>query len=209
MTEATAAKNTWMKMLKDAKDMWSTGKMDIDALHKKGLHDEDLLPPSISNYVGRIHGILKIPAKRFVYEHSFERRMAWNIDHTKGFNPSDATEQFRISTEAYKDANRAIFLADNKVSDFVRDSLARLDTVDRKTGHADGTGKALATVGHVLLPIVKVPTNIAAETFNYAMGHVIAGGKMGLAGLEGYKNLSASEKSLPVHEKVAGPWVSS
>ena len=200
---ADATKNAWMKTLDDVVKGFKTGKDELDALHSKGkVHDEDLLPPSITNYVGRVHKILKAPAKRFVYEHSFSRRMAWNIDHTKGFDPSDFETQLRISNEAYKDANRSIFLADNKVSDIFQREIARLTQPDSK-GKVDRTNKAIATAAQTLVPIIKVPTNIAAETLNYAFGHILAGGKLGLAGLDGYKNLSSAEKAQPIHKQVA------
>ena len=201
---ADAAAGAWMKTIDDAVKGFKTGRDQMEVLHGDGkTHDEDILPPSISNYIGRLHKVFKAPAKRFVYEHSFSRRMQWHIENTPGFNPADVESQMRIGNEAYKDANRAIFMADNKISDWFQRQISQLNQVNRKTGHADRTNKAIATAAQFLVPIVKVPTNIAAETLNHAFGLAIGSSKLGLAGLDGYRSLPEGEKAAPIKERLA------
>jgi broad specificity phosphatase PhoE len=178
---AKGYKATFMRGLDDAATVAKGGKTDIEAVYGKKGH----LPPEAIDFFGQLHSAIKAPVKRFAFERSFEKRMANNI---KAGTPIDGMVEARIAMEAYKDANRAIFMQDNAVSrgwSMLISGLERTDTPG---------AKELATGLQWLIPFVKVPTNIVGETISHVAGPELALAKILHTGLtKGLGNLSQDE----------------
>src|SRR6185312_6676535 len=157
--EAAAITQQFTQGMKDAWDLLKTGASNLDMLYGRGkdpaVAEGDRIDRSVLDFFGQIHGALKAPIKRAEFARSFQKRVAFAIRH--GVDASNPLVQTRIAVEAYKDANRAIFLQDNTISEFFKRGSSALGP----------TGTAAMKL---LLPIVKVPTNIVAESFEYATG---------------------------------------
>jgi broad specificity phosphatase PhoE len=177
---AKGYKAAFMRGLDDAAAVAKGGKTDIEAVYGKHGHP----PPEAIDFFGQLHSAIKAPVKRFAFERSFEKRMANNI---KAGTPIDGMVEARIAMEAYKDAQRSIFMQDNPVSRGWSQAMSAME----KTGD---TGKLVATIGQWLIPFVKVPTNILAETVSHVAGPEIALGKIISHSLgKGLKNISQEE----------------
>jgi len=183
--EAKALTEGFTQGLKDSWQTIRTGKSDLDAIFGK-YGDSEMLgtrPGKDPNaklgskvahgvgaaleFMGTLHSALKAPAKRNEFTRSFEMRVAKGLKD--GVDVTDPTFQMSAGIEAYKDANRAIFMQDNRVVKGYKSLLASLERPDAK-GKTSPAGKVAATVMKTLLPIVKVPTNVAGETFQHVGG---------------------------------------
>jgi broad specificity phosphatase PhoE len=172
---------SFMKGLDDAAKVLKSGKSDIDAVYGKKGH----LPPEAIDFFGQLHSAIKAPVKRFAFERSFAKRMANNI---KNGTPIDGMVEARIAVEAYKDAERSIFMQDNAVSRGWSNMISGLERSETPGA------KELATAAQWLIPFVKVPTNILGETISHVAGPEIAAYKIIRAGLgKGLKNLDQDE----------------
>lgn len=169
--------------MKDAADVVRTGKSELDIVygHRKDptYTGESNLGSAWLEYPGRLHGMVKAPVKRANFERALVRLNDFysrQIDPATGqrYDITDPAMMMRIGTEAYKAANRSIFLQDNfvasKINGFISEHAAG--------GHSTVGRKAWATTGRVLLPIIRVPTNIVAETAQYAFGLGIGGTRL-------------------------------
>jgi hypothetical protein len=76
--------------------------------------------------------------------------------------------QASVAVEAYKHAERQIFLEDNAFADRVNEFLRA--RVNPKTGKPTVTGKTVELGGKIALPIRRVPTNIVAEVWEHMVG---------------------------------------
>lgn len=183
---AKAYKNGLIEGMKDAamimKSKSSHGKSNLDTVFGK-LGE---LPPEAIDFFGQLHSATKAPFKRFAFERSLSKRLRRNI--ANGVDVSDPLVQTEILTGAYKDANRAIFMQDNKVATGWQNMVKYLETHGNK-----GTATALQW----MLPFVKIPTNIAAEIGTNVAGVPIAAGKLLHAGFtKGTENLTPDEKDI-------------
>lgn len=171
--EAAALSGAFFRGLSDAAQTLKTGHSDLEILYGKraggNVRESDIVPRSVIDFFGSLHGALKAPVKRAEFERSFEKRVAFNIRN--GIDVTDPMVQTRIAVEAYKDANRAIFMQDNLFTEKIwNPTITRLMQRDAKTGEVSAAARATATALRVFLPIVKVPTNIVAETMEYSLG---------------------------------------
>jgi len=177
---AKGYKAAFMRGLDDAATVTKGGKTDIEAVYGQHGHP----PPEAIDFFGQLHSAIKAPVKRFAFERSFEKRMANNI---KNGTPIDGMVEARIAMEAYKDAQRSIFMQDNPISKGWSNAMSAME----KTGD---TGKLVSTIGQWLVPFVKVPTNILAETVSHVAGPEIALAKIISHSLgKGLKNVSQEE----------------
>lgn len=163
--EINAAKSLPQGM-RDAKDTLATGKSDLEAeLGKKRFEDK-----SVFDKPGHGHAAAKAPIKR----NEFERSLQLRIEHAERHNidTTKPREYERLRQEAYKDSERGIFQQDNAVVDAYN---AALNSLDRRGGGA----RLLSAIARGVQPVVKVPTNIVAETLEHAFGTEIAGTKLG------------------------------
>jgi hypothetical protein len=188
--EAKAITEGFTKGMKDSWDVLRTGKSSLDvAFGKRGY-----LPPEAIDFIGHTHGALKTVPKRAEFARSFQKRTESAI--ANGVDASDPLVQSRIAIEAYKDANRTIFLQDNRVVSAYKRFLSAFDQPSKETGKVPLASKAVGTTARVLLPIVKVPTNIIAETLQYATGSVTGSVRLGRAFAKGFSNLQPEEAEI-------------
>lgn len=177
---AKGYKAAFMRGLDDAATVAKGGSTDIEAVYGKHGHP----PPEAIDFFGQLHSAIKAPVKRFAFERSFEKRMANNI---KNGTPIDGMVEARIAMEAYKDAQRSIFMQDNPVARGWSNAMRAME-------QSGDTGKVVATIGQWLIPFVKVPTNILGETVSHVIGPEIALGKIIATSLgKGLENLSQDE----------------
>lgn len=177
---AKGYKETFMHGLDDAATVAKGGKTDIEAVFGKKGHEA----PEAIDFFGQLHSAIKAPVKRFAFARSFQKRIANNI---KNGVTIDGMTEARIAMEAYKDAERSIFMQDNPISKGWSNAMNAME----KSGD---TGKLVSTIGQWLVPFVKVPTNILAETVSNVAGPEIALAKIISTSLgKGLKNLSQEE----------------
>ena len=161
--EAKAITNIFRKeTFEDMKNTVKTGRSQITTLHG---HDKPA-PQSWMDIFGNIHSALKIPAKNNEFWRAYEKRSAFALKN--GVDVLDPLVEAEISTQAYKDAERSIFLQENFATKAFNAGVKYLED-----GGGD-TGKISAAALKFLFPIIKVPTNFVAETSSYAFGGVKA-----------------------------------
>lgn len=202
-SEVTGWKNAFTTGMKDAYQVLKTGKSDLDVLYGHGGESytgESEVGGRLLTFFGRLHGMLKAPVKRAVFERSVQR-----LGDYYAKNKLDLTDDLlrtRIGVEAYQAANRAIFLQDNFVASKVSQFLS--EKASKETGHATLGSKIWATAGRIALPIVKVPTNIVAETLQYAAGLGSGGTRLAVALAKGVDKLTPEQSDLIMRELKKG-----
>ena len=154
--EVKALSQFWQKATAD--DIWQelkTGKTSLDTLYgRKGS-----APPSLLDFIGNLHGALKVLPKRAEFFRRVEKITQWAQDHNLDIN--DPRVQATIAGKAYDASLRAILMQDNAVTSAYNAFLSYLESKGA-TGIAAGF--------RFMLPIVKVPTNFAAESLAYTPG---------------------------------------
>ena len=184
--------------MRDAWDLIRTGESDLDAMYGK----TSSLPGSFLDFFGRVHGALKSSTKRAEFTRSMQKRIEFG--RRNGVDVTDPWVQMKMGVEAYKDANRSIFMQDNRVVSAYRRFIGALEQKSKITGEVPASGKAAATAARVLLPIVKVPTNIVAETLDYALGTVTGGTRLARAYAKGIDQLKPEEADLIMRQLKKG-----
>lgn len=186
-TEAKSLAQGFVRGLKDSYDILNKnkrGQSDIESVFGKG----DQLPPEAIGFFGQLHSAIKAPIKRVAFERSMSKRIAANINN--GVDVSDPMVQTKIAMQAYKDANRAIFMQDNIVSDAYRKAINSLE----KNKTSPVVGKAFATGLQWLIPFVKVPTNIIGEVQRHTTGLAEGAVRLGYQAMKnGLKDVSEEE----------------
>lgn len=175
-----------------------TGRSDLDVLYDK----ENKIPSTVADFFGHLHGALKAPVKRAEFARSFEKRAQFALNN--GLDPTDPATQAQIGIAAYKDANRAIFMQDNRVVNAYKRALQALEQPDKLTGRTPASSKALGTMARTLLPIVKIPTNIVAETIENATGLVTGSARVARAYRAGIENLKPDEADVIMRQLKKG-----
>jgi hypothetical protein len=196
--EARAITEGFTKGMSDAYKTLTTGHSDIDSIYGK----RDVLPRSAIEFIGSIHGALKAPVKRAEFARSFEKRVAFAIKN--GQDVTDPLIQSKIAIAAFRDAQKSIFMQDNKVTAAWQAGLRILQSPNKETGKVSGGAKAIASAAQTMLPIVKIPTNIVAETLQYAVGSVTGSVRLGVALAKGMENLKPEEADLIMRELKKG-----
>jgi hypothetical protein len=197
--EAQAITQGLTKGIADAWQVLKTGQSDLDVLYGK----EALVPPSVAiDLFGHIHGALKAPTKRAEFARSLEKRTQQAI--AAGVDVSDPLVQSKMIIESYKDANRSIFQQDNRVVSAWKRGMNALEQKDKATGQVPVAGKVASTVAKVLFPIVKIPTNIVAETMQYATGLVTGSARLARAYHAGIENVKPEEADLIMRQLKKG-----
>lgn len=192
--------------MKDSWDTLRTGQSQLDVLFGQGregyVSENFVLPRSVVDFFGHIHGALKAPVKRAEFTRSLEKRTEQAIRN--GVDISDPLVQTRLMVESYKDANRSIFLQNNGITSAYRAAVRTLEQKDKVTGRVPVGRKVIATGLKIALPIVKVPTNIIAETFQYALGTITGGARLTFALRRGVETLKPEEADLILRELKKG-----
>lgn len=204
--EAKAIMAQLTKGPKDAWDVLKTGESDLDVLYGKGregaIGESQVRPFSIADIPGRTHAAFKSSTKRAEFERSLEKRLTREIRN--GVDASDPAVQLRTSVEAYKDAQRSIFLQDNRVVSAYQRALRALEEPSKVTGKPSLGAKSVATVIRTLVPIVRVPSNIVGEAFQFATGSVTGSARFANAVRKGIDTLPPEEADLIMRELKKG-----
>lgn len=188
--EAEAITSIFTKGIKDAGQKLKTAKTDLDVLFGKGasgrVRPSDVIPQSLIDFFGNVHAALKAPVMRSEFERSMVKRMEFAIRN--GVDVTDPMVQTQIATAAYKDGNRAIFMQDNILSKTFNTAVSAAENLTIG-GERSKAGKVIATTARLLLPIVKVPSNIVAEAAEYSVGSVTGSVELAKAYRAGIENL--------------------
>ena len=128
--------------------------------------------------------------------------MAFEIKN--GGDGNDPLTQARVGMAAYEDANRAIFMQNNRVVEAYKRALGRLDQPDKTTGKVPLSSQAISTAAKTFFPIVRVPTNIVAETMEYATGAVAGSARLARALRQGVNTLRPEEADLIMRQLKKG-----
>jgi hypothetical protein len=137
---------------------------------------------------GRVHEYVKNPTRVANYNFAFERYLNWA--ERNGENPKDQVVKDRAEIEAFKYANRSIFKEDNKVTKIYNDVVRASKNSDSRWGTAIAFGLEQT------LPIVKIPTNIVKQTFEYAFGTLSGSRDLYKAYKKGLENVSPQEAEI-------------
>jgi hypothetical protein len=172
---------------KDAWDLLTKGESEFEVLSgKRRIEDHDWW-----EIPGRIHGALKSTTKRGEYERALQMRIEFAANH--GVDVTDPNVLTKLQVDSYKDAQRAIFMHDNALVSRYQRFVRSLGEPDKITGKVNRGMKLLQTALKTTFPIVKIPTNIVAEAFDYIAGHLVGGFKVRRAFKEGISNLKPEE----------------
>lgn len=179
--EVAAQVRMWTKGIKGSADMLRNRKTELQLTH-----DTHNLPPGLSDYLGSLHGALKNPT----LENEYARSLTLRTEHAavNAVDTQDPLVQLRLSNEAYMDAKRSIFMQDNGVVDAWNAGLKRLEAKD-KDGKPNLVLKVISSALQSELPIVKVPTNVIAETSDLLTGWLHGPARAAFAYAHGIENL--------------------
>lgn len=203
--ESKSITSAFNEGMNDAVSVLKNGRGDLDTIFGKKSGNvtlSDVTPRSVIEFFGNLHGALKAPVKRAEFTRAFEKRVEFAINH--GTDVSDPLVQTSIAVQAYKDANRAIFMQDNMVTDAYKRALSRFEQEDKTTGKPSPGGQAVSVVLKAIFPIVKVPTNIVAEISQYATGLGTGGVRLINALASGVDKLSPEQADLIMRELKKG-----
>lgn len=186
------------KGMSDAWDVLRTGKSELDVNFQK----KTGLPRSAIDFIGQVHGALKTVPKRAAFARAMEKQFQRGI--ASGVDVTDPMVQSSYMIKAYQEANKSIFMQDNAVVSAWKRGMSAFEQPDKATGHVPLWKKSVATTGKVLLPIVKIPTNIVAETMQYATGTVTGGARLARAYARGIETLRPEEADLIMRQLKKG-----
>lgn len=169
--EAAAFADTFSKnVLNDVMETIKHGHGSLDYAYGKRMPIQSGGFEGIMEFPGKLHGAIKVIPKRNEFFRSFEKRVAFA--EKQGLDVSNPLIIETIQAEAYKDAQRSIFMNDNLLTDKYREVINSLE--NSKNPNTRSRDRIAAGIMKYLLPIVKVPTNFALETSNYAIGSLRA-----------------------------------
>ena len=157
--ESKALTGGFMEGIKDAWETLTTGKSALDRVfggrQDSGIGELDDEQKSVVDFFGHLHGALKAPVKRAAFSRAFEQQAQFYMAH--GIDVSDPAIQTKMAVEAYKQANRDIFMQPNLYADRVR----RYTTSWRKRMKSPARRQQARKWRHpavrTIVPIVKVP----------------------------------------------------
>lgn len=179
-----------MKDAYDELNIKKGGQSDLSALYGKYLSTK--LPAEAADFFGHLHSAIKAPIKRQAWEYSYAKRVAKGIE--QGIDVQDPVIDATNRLNAYKDAERAIFMGDNKISSLYEANMKTLENSNSPTS------KNIAAISRILLPFVKVPTNIVLSTGRYAFGLVPGLSKLSQVGAAtALRKLGAESMAKVIH----------
>jgi hypothetical protein len=190
--EVNAVRGFFTKGMKDALETVKQGQSNLDLVYGR---QEEFLNREWVDYIGSLHGALKAPTMRAEFERSLQLR----TEHAarNGVDITDPMTQLSLQMDAYRDGQRAIFKQDNAVVDAYKRGIAYLkQPVELPDGTKEPRAKALATAAEIMLPVVRIPANIVAETFEHILGPLAHGKILSRLAKEGIENLSADDADI-------------
>lgn len=204
--EANALVRGFTRGLPDAWNILRKGESELDLLFGKGkeggVGESHVRPFSIADVPGRTHGAWKATTKRAEFERAYTKILAYY--GRQGLDVSHPAIQLQAGIEAYKHAQRSIFLNDNRVVSAYNSALSRLVQPDSGTLKTPFGGRVLATSIRIMTPIVRVPSNIVAEIFQNVTGTITGSARLGRAYAKGIETLKPEEADLIMRELKKG-----
>lgn len=143
------------------------------------------IPQNWMGIWGRLHEAIKNPTRLANYQMAYKRYLVWAERHTPDLDDQSVINQAEL--EAFKFANRSIFKEDRA---FLQKYNQFISGLERSNS---GLEKSVAFLARQTLPIVRIPTNIILQTFEYAFGSIPAGVKIAKAIATGVDKLSPQE----------------
>ena len=204
--EAAALTQGFMQGLRDAEQTMRTGKSALDRVfggrQDSGIGELDDEQKSVVDFFGHLHGALKAPVKRAAFERAFQQQAEFYTE--KGIDVSDPAIQTKMAVEAYKRANKDIFMQPNRYADRVRRFINSLEEKSKVTGDTPASAKLAASAARVIMPIVRVPTNIVGEAIEYSTGLVTGSAKTAQAFRAGIDQLKPEQADQIMRELKKG-----
>jgi hypothetical protein len=158
--EAKAIVRGMVNAIKNMPDRMATGKSNWEEVYGKESGDDfHDLDPHWTDFIGHIHMVLKSPAVEAEFIRSYGQRDAWAI--ANGIDVD--TEAWKLSNgiASFEDSKRAKLMQDNVITGGVNAFLRYLEN--------KGAPEA-AELLRIMAPLMKVSTNFAIETGQYAAG---------------------------------------
>lgn len=184
---AKAFQKWHMRVIDDIKKTFSMGESDLDVLNSKEAHEK----PDVWGLPGLLHAALKAPAKRALYEFAMQKQIESYLKD--GLDPealaNDEMLQMKMGQAAYKYAQRGIFMQDNALVDMFTAAVRRGE------GMKGTAGPGIARAAKILMPIVRVPSNIIAESATLVGGVPIGLIRLAHAWHNGMDKLTPEEKA--------------
>jgi hypothetical protein len=145
------------------------------------------LPQELQNYVGNVHGLLKSPLARNEFVRAYQQAAEFEARH--GADITDPLVQMQIGQKAME--NSVFWRLQNKnlATKVYRGITAALD-------RGGGFGRAASIAAQAELPIVTVPSNFLARTFEGVFGALPGMYRLGKAYARGIETLKPEEADL-------------
>lgn len=161
---------------------------------------KDPIPPEMRVWWGGVHGGLKSPLKRSSWIRTNEKLL--NLYDDRGLDIKTPEVQMLAGTRAFQEANRQLFMEDNRVVQMWKRAMS---TWQPKAGEKATLGQLAAqTAGGVVLPIVRIPTNLIARSFQSIFGSVWGSAKLAAAYARGIEKLAPEDADLIMRQMKAG-----
>ena len=191
--------------MKHSWDTLRTGQSQLDVLSGRGregyVGGSLVLPRSVVDFRSHSRRI-KSPGQACRVRRALEKRTASAIEN--GVDASDPMVMTRLMVDAYEDANRSISLQDNRVVSAYRRGMRALEEKDKKKGRVPVGNKIGSTIAKTVSPIVRVPTNIIAETILYALGTVTGSARLAMVFRRGIEKFQPDEADLILRDLKKG-----
>jgi hypothetical protein len=151
------------EVLKESWKLAKTGKTRADMKFGK----KDYLPKGMLDFIVFTHAVVKNPVKEG--HKALARQLLYEHTIRNGVNVSDPVIWSSIEHQAYDYGMRSILMSNNLAVKAFKSGLRALEMGMDKSGPTPAT-EILAAFTRTNFPIIRVPTNIVAETFNYSLG---------------------------------------
>ena len=181
--EARAFASSWSEGFRDAWQTLKKGGSELDLLHGG---EDKVAGKGWLDLQFRLHAALKAPAVRAEYTRSLLKRV--DAGAARGEDVTSPAALLRIQGEAYRDAQSAKFQQENWLVDAYNKWVANLRGPDRPW-----QSKALGVGARVVMPVVRIPTNLVFEIGTHAFGLGTGGIQAGLALARGVEKLKPAE----------------
>jgi hypothetical protein len=193
----TASKKTLQLMGEYAR----TGTHEIARLHGQAeVHSDFQSEFKLTQLIGNIHGMLKVPAAINQWSRSLTHRTASEIARLRkaGVSEQDIADHMadpavmsEIAAKAWADGEREIFQNKNVMSEVYSNLLGNLQRVAAGNTSMSFAAKTGEKTLRWLLPITKVPSNVWVSRMSYVGGFAGAGAQWRAAGQKARADIRA------------------
>ncbi len=162
--EAKAKAEAFTKLASDFSKTIRGQPTDIEAVYG----GRQAVPEEMRVWMGQLHAALKTTLKREAFTRAYAKLD--QIYRERGLNPDDPLVEMRIGTQAYKEAMRHLFMEDNVLVSAYQRGMSAFTSPKAGQAKPTLTQVALGTASKVLLPIVRIPTNLVSRSFQAIFG---------------------------------------